>query len=168
MARNKYNKKKSNAQVKQYKSSLGEGKDGIEVTYEQDTSMLRGSDSFLSGSNRIVASKEDEPVAKMPIGLRIKDWLKNNAIEITITVILIPLLFWVLRSIIDIQQARGISEYRIEELESDLKDLSDNVPDKAVIEMEIENLKDCIDDLDTEELEKRIDRIEYIIESNNQ
>lgn len=73
MARNKYKQKKNNREVKRYKNSLGENREGLESTYIQDLSMLNGSDSFASSRNKITSSEIKEPVEKKSLSLVIED-----------------------------------------------------------------------------------------------
>lgn len=166
MARNKYRRRKTNNEVKRYKNSLGENSVSIESTYEQDTSMLVGSDSFRREPNLTGGFKGKEPVANKPWNLVILDWLKNNAAGIIVTAIALPVLGWMIGSIIDIQKGRAVSEYRIEKLEQNLDSLLKEIPNEDNLRLEIKNLKEDVDELELDELEKRINKLEIIIENN--
>lgn len=165
MARNKYKQKKNNREVKRYKNSLGENREGLESTYIQDLSMLNGSDSFASSRNKITSSEIKEPVEKKSLSLVIEDWAKENIIGILITAILIPLLGWLIMNTIDIQKSNAVSEYRIEKMEEKLDSLSEEIPNEDNLCLEINNLKEDVNKLNTTDLEKRIDRLEVIIEN---
>ena len=119
MAKGKYKRKKNPSEVQRYKNFLEKDFDGISETYRNGDSLLTGSDEFSYDYD----SKKDkkEKVAPKPISLVLKDWVHENWVSILVLSILIPLFIWIVASIIDIQQGRAVSEYRIEELEKDKK-----------------------------------------------
>lgn len=165
MARNKYRQKKNNKEVKRYKNSLGENREGLDSTYIQDLSMLNGSDSFAYGANKIKGAGKEEPIEKKSFSLVIQDWVKANAIGTVITMILIPLLGWLIVSVIDIQKSNAVSEYRIDKMEEQLDSLSGEIPNEDSLRLEINDLKEDINKVNSDDLEKRIDKLEIIIEN---
>lgn len=66
---------------------------------------------------------------------------------------------------IDIQKSNAVSEYRIEKMEEKLDSLSEEIPNEDNLRLEINNLKEDVNKLNTTDLEKRIDRLEVIIEN---
>lgn len=158
MAKGKYKRKKNPSEIQQYKNFLEKDFDGISETYRSGDSLLTGSDEFSYDYD----SKKDkkEKVAPKPISLVLKDWFHENWVSILILSILIPLFIWIVGSIIDIQKGRAVSEYRIEELEKDIEQLSEDVPNKEKLEIELENIKEDIDNINVGDLEKRIDDLE--------
>lgn len=152
MAKRKYRRKKEPIEVKQYKNSLGEKSVGLSETYKAGDSLLTGSDDFSYERQ----SREKEKVRRKPFPLVFLDWWKEN----WISAILVSVLSWGAISIIDLQKTKAVYEYRIEEIEKDIEKMSDAIPNKEVLELELKNLKDYIKNLDFDELEDRITELE--------
>lgn len=158
MAKGKYKQKKAQSEAQRYRNSLGESYIGISETYRSDDSLLTGSDNFAYD----YGSRKDkkEAIASKPISLVIKDWIRENWVSILVTSFIIPFFIWLASNVIDIQQGRAVSEYRIEELEKDVEKLSDKVPNKEYYELELRDIRESIDSISEEDLEKRIEGLE--------
>lgn len=158
MAKGKYKQKKSPSAAQRYRNSLGENNIGISETYKSNDSLLTGSDDF----NYDYGSRKDkqEEVASKPLSLVISDWLRENLLSVVITAFLIPFFIWITRSIIDIQKEKAVIEYRIDKLEENVEKMSDDIPNKENIEFELDSLKEDISDINEEELENRIEKLE--------
>lgn len=163
MSRAEHKRKKSRAERKRYKNSLGERGTGIDSTYEYTSGMLTGSDSFYNRRDEIPKREKDEPVEKKTLFASIHDWIKNNAIETVLTAIIIPIAVWLVVSVIDIQKENAVNEYRLGEIEKDIDNLSNDTPDKESLRLELEDLKESIDDLESKDLEIRIEKLEQSV-----
>ena len=68
-------------------------------------------------------------------------------------------------SVIDIQKSNAVSEYRIDKMEEQLDSLSGEIPNEDSLRLEINDLKEDINKVNSDDLEKRIDKLEIIIEN---
>lgn len=165
MMKNKqYKQKKNRAERKQYKNSLGERGAGIYSTYEYTSGMLSGSDNFCDKKDEIPEQKSNEPIEKKTVGARIHDWAKDKAPEIIITIIVIPFIIWIAKSIIDIQKEDAVNKYRLQQIEENISKMSDDIPSKEILRIELENLEEDIEELTSKDLEKRIEDLEESID----
>lgn len=163
MARGKYKQKKTAPEVKQYRNSLGQNKIGMEETFESNNSLLTGSDSFASEYKG--ERDKNIPVAPKELSLIFRDWIKNNWVNVVVTMIGIPFIGWVAINIISLEKAQAVYEYRIDQLESDLTDVADDILDKDYIELQITDLKDDIEKFNMSNVQERISVLENQVES---
>ena len=163
MSNKDHKRKKNRAERKQYKNSLGERGTGIDSTYEYLSGMLSGSDSFFDRRDEIPQQDDNEPVEKKTIFASIRDWIKNNAIETLISIIGISVVTWLVANMIEVQKEQAINEYRLEQIEEDIDNLSNSIPNKESLQIELDNLKESIDDLEAQELENRIEELEQSV-----
>lgn len=164
MSNKDYKRKKSRAERKKYKNSLGERGTGIDSTYEYTSGMLSGSDSFYNKRDEIPQQEMGEPVEGKSIAACIHDWIRKNAVETFLSVIIIPIAIWLVASVINMQREEAVNEYRIGQIEKEIDKLSDDIPNKESLEMELENIKEEINDLDVEELESRMEKLEQSVD----
>lgn len=162
MAKGKYKQKKSPSDAKRYRNSLGENRIGISETYKSKDTYLVGSDDVLEDySNE--QSKEPR-VARKPISLVLRDWLRDNWISIIVTILIIPFCIWIVHSIFEIEKNAAIRDYRIDELERDISELSDEMPNKESLEIQLDTLKEDMKYIDEQDLERRINDLEQIVD----
>lgn len=165
MAKGKYKQKKSQSDAIKYRNSLGENRVGISETYRSNDSYLVGSDDVSeSYSNE---SRKEPRVASKPISLILRDWWKDNWLTTIVTIIIIPFFIWIVCSIFEIEKNAAVRDYRIDELEKDISELSDDMPNKEGLEIELNNLKDDLKELNEQELERRINDLEQIVNQYN-
>ncbi len=120
--------------------------------------MLNGSDEYSARYGEKIIEKKD--IRKKPVSLVIQDWVRENWITILITVILLPLLGWLIKSTYETNSQMAVYEYRMEVLEEQIADIPATVPNKDVIELKMEMLEQEIDDLNIVEIERKLSALE--------
>lgn len=161
MAKGKYKQKKSSSDAKRYRNSLGENTVGISETYKNSDSYLVGSADSPGDVSKI--EEKEPPIGNKPISLILKDWLRDNWITTLITILIIPFSVWIIHSIFEIEKNDALRDYRIVELEKDIAELSDNIPNKESLQLELSILKDEVKDLNDQDFETRINNLEQIV-----
>lgn len=165
MAKGKYKQKKTQSDAIKYRNSLGENRVGISETYKSNDSYLVGSDDVSeSYSNEY---RKEPRVARKPISLLVRDWWKDNWLTTIVTLIIIPFFIWIVCSISEIEKNAAVMDYRIDELEKDISEISDNMPNKESLEIELDNLKDDMKELSDQDLERRINDLEQTVNQYN-
>lgn len=160
--RGKYREKKSPSEVKEYKNSLGQNGQGLNGTYKIKDSYLAGSDDI---SSEYDSRYKDTKIAKKPVSLAIGDWVKDNLASILVTAIIIPFSIWIVVSIFDIHEKQAVYTYRLDQLQSDLEDISESIPNKEVMELEISMLKEDVEELNMDSMDQRISVLEEKVEA---
>lgn len=165
-SRKEQRRKKTRPEVKYYKNTLGQNEVGMSGTYDTGDSLLTGSDKFRSGYR--AQENSDEPIKAKPWTLVVRDWLKQNWVPVLITAILIPFFIWIAKEAIEIRQEQAVYQYRLEKVDEKLSEVSDSIPDKNVLELRLNELKEDIGQVDVVSLNSRLSVLEQEIENIKQ
>ena len=158
MSSQRYRRKKSSQEARRYRINLGDNERNLSGTYENQDSMLNGSDEYSARYSDKIIEKKD--IRRKPVSLVVQDWLRENWLTTLVSVILVPLLGWLIKSVNETNSQMAVYEYRMEVLEEQIAEIPATVPNKDVIELKMEMLEQEIDDLNIVEIERKISAIE--------
>lgn len=165
MARGRYGQKKNRSQVINYQKFVKDGKGCIESTDDSFyIDMLTGSDENISANFNL--NNTQIPVARIGTKLLVGDWVKEHLTAIIIDVIILAVLIPGITTIYKNEERTTLNEYRIQNIEEQLKEFKGDYTRREVFETKLEEIKDEAknNENDIDGIDEKLDELEAEIQ----
>lgn len=156
--------KKSKEQAYCYKEFIEKSSHIPESTVPNSNSLLIGTDEFESNNTYI---NENNYTIKKPFKYKVIDWLRDNYISVLVTVFLIAIIGFLFGH----GKSIAVINYRLDSIEKEISSLDNNVLQKEVLELKLDNLKKEMENkflLDVGVLKSQIGELEKTVRDVNQ
>lgn len=167
MSKNRNRIKKTPQQANQYRACIqSTSYSPNSTTGDISVNSLVGSEELLSYSPAF--KDKEEKIAPKKLRFRIKDYFDSNGMQIIILAILIPVLGWLMTTVISLEIEKARMMERLDNVKEDLANISSDFVDKDVIDIQIESIEsDLYGILNTNipSIEDRISKIEDKIDT---